>query len=404
MTAPSVIHESTRHRTPELHHCLKHDSSVIALVAGKDSIYAGTQDGEIVVWSLATYQLVNRVQAHKRSVLCLALSEDGSMLFSTAASDPIVNIWCPRTMHRLYEIYSVNDSFGDIFSVAYSPQHETVYYGAQNTSIQWVGLKDEHCQVSHDSATHPDRRNHRFFDSRAVGGTSTPRQTDERYDLIPRSEHVLETSRRANLMYAHYGFVYCMLMARGVTQFADADEDILISGGGDGTIKAWKLGGQDIGADGIETGLTEIMTLGEDDAASVLSLAVDGSFLYSGKLDGIFELWDLDTKQKLRSIKAHDDDIWTLQMGWGYLWSAGANGTASVSRHSLESQEGSEMTCLQFLETQHRLLRGVPKRFVPERQPKVPVPYPVEGSQRQDPDIGPGHLPRPPAIYHGSER
>ncbi len=237
-------------------------------------------------------------------------------------------------MQRLYEIYSINDSFGDIFSVAYSPQHKTVYYGAQNTSIQWVSLTDEHCHALHDSANHPDRRNHRFFDSRAVGGTSTPRQTDERFDLIPRSEHVLETSRRANLMYAHYGFVYCMLMARGVTQFADADEDILISGGGDGTIKAWKLGGQEVGPDGIETGLDEIMTLGEDDAVSVLSLTVDGSFLYSGKLNGIFELWDLDTQQKLRSIKAHDGDIWTLQMGWGYLWSAGANGTASVSGHS----------------------------------------------------------------------
>ncbi|RYP78757.1 hypothetical protein DL771_000424 [Monosporascus sp. 5C6A] len=330
--SPSPILQSSRHRTPQLHHNLKHGSSVIALVVGNDKIYAGTQDGEIVVWSLATYQQVHRVQAHKRSVLCLALSEDGTMLFSTAASDPIVNIWCPRTMHRLYEIYSTNDSIGDIFSVAYSPQHETVYYGAQNTSIQWVGLKDEQCHVSHDSAHHPDRRNHRFFDSRAVGGASTPRQTDERFDLIPRSEHVLETSRRATRMYAHYGFVYCMIMARGVTQFADADEDVLISGGGDGTIKTWKLGGNEVGPDGIETGLDEIMTLGEDDAVSVLSLAVDGSFLYSGRQNGIFELWDLDTKQKLRSIKAHEGDIWTLQMGWGYLWSAAANGTAS--KHS----------------------------------------------------------------------
>lgn len=378
--APSAIHESTRHRTPELHHCLKHDSSVIALVAGKDSVYAGTQDGEIVVWSLDTFQQVHRVQAHKRSVLCLSLSDDGTMLFSTAASDPIVNIWCPTTMHRLYEIYSVNDSFGDIFSVAYSPQHETVYYGAQNTSIQWVGLKDEHCQVSHESATHPDRRNHRFFDSRAVGGTSTPRQTDERHDLIPRSEHVLETSRRASRMYAHYGFVYCMLMARGVTQFADADEDILISGGGDGTIKAWKLGGQDIGADGIETGLAEIMTLGEDDAVSVLSLAVDGSFLYSGKLGGIFELWDLDTKQKLRSIKAHDDDIWTLQMGWGYLWSAGANGTASVSHCGLDAEKMNEWHAHYSVEAQHRLLWRVSKRRDSKCQPKVSMPNPVEGS------------------------
>ncbi|MBE3044606.1 hypothetical protein IMZ48_18980, partial [Candidatus Bathyarchaeota archaeon] len=64
---------------------------------------------------------------------------------------------------------------------------------------------------------------------------------------------------------------------------------------------------------------------------SVLSLALDGSFLYSGKIEGIIELWDLDTKQKLRSIKAHRSDIMSLQMSWGCLWSAAATGSAAVS-------------------------------------------------------------------------
>ena len=61
-------------------------------------------------------------------------------------------------------------------------------------------------------------------------------------------------------------------------------------------------------------------------------MTVDGSFLYSSKLEGVIELWDLDTKQKLRVIKAHKGDVMTLQMGWGYLWSAGSNGFARVSR------------------------------------------------------------------------
>ncbi|KAI1494859.1 WD repeat domain-containing protein [Biscogniauxia mediterranea] len=329
--APSPLLEVPPHTTPELYHSLKHDSSVLALVVGKDSIYAGTQNGEIVVWSLGTFQKTHHIQAHKRSVMCLFMSEDGSLLFSSA-SDPIVNVWCPATMGRLCEIYSTNDSFGDIFSVAYSSQYDTVYYGAQNTSIQWVNLKDSERRTTHDSPNHPDRRNHRFFDSRAVGGTSTPRPTDNRYDLIPRSEAVLETDKRANKMYAHYGYVYCMIMTKGTTAEAEPDEDVLISGGGDGTIKAWKLGGREIDLDGYETGIQEIMVLGEEDGNSVMSLAVDGSFLYSGKLHGVIELWDLDTKQKLRVIKAHRGDVMTLQMGWGYLWSAARSGTAS--KHS----------------------------------------------------------------------
>ncbi|KAI0894704.1 glutathione degradosome [Annulohypoxylon nitens] len=327
-SAPSPILEVPPHTTPQLHHNLKHDSSVLALAVGNDSIYTGTQNGEIVRWRLGTFEKISHIQAHKRSVMCLCLSDDGTLLFSSA-SDPIVNVWCPQSMNRLYEIYSTNDSFGDIFSVSYSSQHETVYYGAQNTSIQWISLKEPNRRVGHDSQSHPDRRNHRFFDSRAVGGTSTPRPTDERYELIPRPRAVLETDKRANKMFAHFGYVYCMLVAKGSTAYTEADEDVLVSGGGDGTIKVWKLGGKEIDHDGYENGIEEIMTLGEQDAMSVMSLAVDGSFLYSGKLNGVIELWDLDTKQKLRVIKAHKGDVMAIQMGWGYLWSASRAGTAA---------------------------------------------------------------------------
>ncbi|TQN69515.1 putative di- and tripeptidase DUG2 [Colletotrichum shisoi] len=342
-TMPSVIAPSDLSTTlsdtedcpqvaPELLHNLKHDSSVLALAvsAENERIYAGTQDGEIVVWSLATFHQERIVQAHKRSVLSLYPTPDGSMLFSSAG-DPIINVWCPKTMNRLYEIYSTYD-VGDVFSVAYSARHDTVYVGAQNTSIQWVSLTDPNNRVTHDSSQHPDRRNHRFFDSRAVGGTSTPRRNDERWTLIPRSEKVVEIHPGALQMFAHYGYVYSMLMAKGPTVLVEPDEEVLISGGGDGTIKLWKLGaeGDDQAAENDrEPGLQELMSLGADDAESVMSLAIDGSFLYAGKLQGVIELWDLDTKSKLRVIKGHRGDVMTLQMGWGYLLSASRSGSAS---------------------------------------------------------------------------
>ncbi|CRK43300.1 hypothetical protein BN1723_016143 [Verticillium longisporum] len=85
---------------PDLLHNLRHDSSVLCLTVCErtESIYAGTQDGEIVVWSLATFQQVHKIQAHKRSVLSLFLSDDGSMLFSSAG-DPIINA-CGVALNR----------------------------------------------------------------------------------------------------------------------------------------------------------------------------------------------------------------------------------------------------------------------------------------------------------------
>lgn len=318
---------------PDQIHELKHDSSVLALAVSDHYIFAGTHNGEIAVWSLGSFELVRTIQAHKRTVLCLFLSTSGDtpLLFSSAG-DAVISVWDPKTFARLYEIYSTFD-VGDMFSVAYSPQNETVYMGAQNASIQWVNLNDPKRRVMHDSEKHPDRRYHRFFDSKAVGGTSTPRRSDDRWGLIPRSQAVLEVQTGAIRQFAHFGYVYSMLVAKGPTVLVDPEEEVLISGGGDGTIKLWKLScesHEDEDGEAIDGDIQEIMVLGEDDAESVLSLAIDGSFLYAGKLHGAIELWDMDTKQKLRVIKAHVGDIMTLQMSWGLLWSAAAGGSACV--------------------------------------------------------------------------
>ena len=324
----SVTPITTSTQDPVLFHQLHHSSSVLALAVSEDFIFAGTQDGEISVWSLEALELVQKIQAHKRSVLALFLTPDQSLLFSSAG-DAIVSVWCPKGLRRLYEIYSTHD-VGDIFCVAYSKQHDTVYMGAQNTTIQWVCLGDMASRSSQDNAKHPDLRNHPFFDSKAVGGVSTPRRTEQRWSLIPKPRTVLEIAQGAICQYAHFGYVYCMLIAKGPTVLVEADEEMLITGGGDGTIKLWKLGGDLVEDGNPEDGIKEIATLGQDDAESVISIAIDGSFLYSGKLEGFIELWDLDTEQKLRVIKAHNDDVMTLQMGWGYLWSASAVGTACV--------------------------------------------------------------------------
>lgn len=352
---PTLEAPDGSHSQPELLHSLKHSSSVLALAVSPqhDSIYAGTQDGEIVVWSLSTFHQVQQVQAHKRSVMSLSLSPDGCYLFSSAC-DPIINVWCPRSLRRLFEIYGTHD-VGDIFSTAYSPQHDTLYIGAQNMTIQWVSLSDPSTKVTPDSQRHPDRRSHRFFDSKAIGGTSTPRRSEDKWGLIPRANTVLEIDGGAIRKFAHYGYVYCMLIAKGPTVDVGPEDDVLISGGGDGTIKLWSLGapGRKDPDDPERTGIEEIMTLGADDAESVLSLALDGSFLYAGKLDGIVELWDLDTAQRLRVIKAQNNDIMSLQMGWGYLWTTSADGWASVSCYSLRPPYKPLTSALQKFSTAH---------------------------------------------------
>lgn len=342
---------------------LEHDETVLTLAVSDKYIFAGTHTGEIFVWSLATFELVRRFQAHKRHILWLYLSDSASQATSTAnnansgspsptpsvdgltksilvssAGDAIVSVWCPDTFARLYEIYWP-DHIGDVFSCAYSTQQDTVYLGAQNTSIQWVKLSDPERRVPHDNPNHPDQRIDTFFDSKAVGGKSTPRKKDQREALIPPANETLEIFRSSIGNRAHSGFIYCMFVAKGPTVLVDPGEEVLITGGGEGRIKLWQIKPDEKYNDMEEWEAwqhREIMCLGEQDGQSVFHMAIDGSFLYSGKKRGIIELWDLDTKQKLRVIKDHSGadgrcgDIMSVQMAWGNLWSASTIGTVAV--------------------------------------------------------------------------
>ena len=81
-----------------------------------------------------TFGRIATLKAHQGAVLCLTLSEDRKMLFSSGG-DAIVKVWDAVELKPLYVLYSTFD-IGDVFSVVYSQFSRTVYLGAQNTSIQ----------------------------------------------------------------------------------------------------------------------------------------------------------------------------------------------------------------------------------------------------------------------------
>ena len=165
-------------------------------------------------------------------------------------------------------------------------------------------------------------RNHRFFDSKGPGGVPTPRpasapgpRSHEGRDLEIDKEHIIQ--------YAHYGYTYCMILAGGLNEESFTDE-VLISGGGDGAVKIWSLDKATGGA------ISEVKCL-ENGDESVLALALDGTLLYSGRLEGDINVWDLETYQMIRRVEAHPEDILTIAVGHGSIFSGNAGGTIKVS-------------------------------------------------------------------------
>jgi len=116
-----------------------------------------------------------------------------------------------------------------------------------------------------------------------------------------------------------------MQLTKGLT--SEPQEEVLISGGGDGTIKIWLL-------DETGGGIEEMHTLaaGGDSGEPVLSIAVDGTFLYAGRADGEVNLWDLETRQLVRNLKTKTDDVLALSVGGGFIFCAGMSGVVEVSK------------------------------------------------------------------------
>ncbi|KAI7201475.1 glutathione degradosome [Hortaea werneckii] len=305
---------------PTLSHRLRHSSSILAIALSDEEIYAGTQAGEILVYGLNTYERKAVIEGHRGSVLGLCLARDEGLLFSSAG-DRIVNVWSTRDWSRKCCLFSSYD-VGDIFCVVYSSALQTIYLGAQNTSIQWCNQAQKGTPKCPRRNIHPSLRDDPFFDSAGPGGIRTPRPAEA--DITPRHAkggELLEIGKENVRHFAHYGYVYCMLLVKdGVPE--SAGNEVLITGGGDGVIKLWKLSRAQEGAP------EELFALddGREEGHSIHSIALDGTFLYSSRSGGEIDVWDLETRQLIRNLKAHRDDVLTLTVGGGFMFSAAVTG------------------------------------------------------------------------------
>ncbi|KAF2860603.1 beta-Ala-His dipeptidase [Piedraia hortae CBS 480.64] len=284
------------------------------------------QSGNIVVYSLRTYQQKAVIKGHNGSVLGLCLAPG---LLISSASDRVVNIWRTRDWKRQWSLHSPYD-MGDVFCVAFSQSLHTVYMGCQNTMIQWCNLAGSR-QTQPRAARPVDG----FFNSTGPGQLK-PRPS--RSNLVPehaRGGEIIDIAKENVRQFAHHGFVYCMqLVGDGIPEFAG--QEVLVSAGGDGSVKFWRLASDRDGA------IEELYQLPDDreEGHSVFSLAIDGTFLYAGRMDGEVDVWDLETRQLVRNIRAHSSHVLSLSVGEGYIFSASATGYVCKfdRQHGLQSR------------------------------------------------------------------
>lgn len=172
-------------------------------------------------------------------------------------SSTTFQVWDTVNLVPLYVLdpYLQTDA-GDIYSLAWSRVHETIYFGCQNTSIQWVQFGRDSVMAPPNSQPRPV---HKFF----AGGHPQYQQTkyfDPSSELVltqlpnnasSQAQCTLLSIPATNMVpSAHHGYVYCMAISpsphRGSDDFLHANahsRTYLVTGSGDESVKvsSWPI-------------------------------------------------------------------------------------------------------------------------------------------------------------------
>lgn len=202
-------------------------------------------------------------------------------------------------------------------AVAWDAPRTTLYFGCQDTSIQWLAVTRE---TLARSPTHVRNvRFHKFFDSRprALSGMTMglPNAVLAGEALVQRSAvrfmdpdgtptpgmnmAVLGVDSDNVIMNAHHGYVYDLLL------LPHGDTTLMASGSGDETVRLWRWE-QD------RLVFHQSLALAEPTGDAIMSLAAWKGTLLAGKQNGMIDVWDLESYTLIRSIHAHNDDVLCL--------------------------------------------------------------------------------------------
>ena len=113
-----------------------------------------------------------------------------------------------------------------------------------------------------------------------------------------------------------------MLLVKGVFHH-DPEEELLVSGGGDGTIKLWSI-------DNLEKEGLMLLDKFKNNGLGVLSMAYSHTFLYVGFTNGKAHVYSLDSRQLVQKLDVRCGDIGAIEVIRGKAFCGGSGGYIKV--------------------------------------------------------------------------
>ncbi|KAI0754689.1 Zn-dependent exopeptidase [Daedaleopsis nitida] len=378
---PSLTRIATR-VTPDLIHSLHQaESSVLCLAADDGNIYTGSQDGQICVWDKETFRLRAIWRHTSGSILALEYAPDRQWLFS-ASGDSTIRVWDTRTLRALWLLHPhLETENGDLYSLAWCAQTQTLYFGCQDTSLQWFSFssitsdhRPQEALMSSGRSTPTSRKAHKFFDSypqytrrpadlnarnptcgaaclpssslsttppsSSTTGSATPPDSCMHSDLLKFPSAVFQVPSENVIYSAHYGYVYCMALLPSNREGSDdppftkggGHHMQLVTGSGDSTVKVWQLPDEPS-----SHAAPKLLHTFDCDAGAVIALVVRGDTVFAGCQDGLVKVWDLETRTLVRTLLVVENvDILSMTLLHSDLYVCSANGDVQRWSSSFE--------------------------------------------------------------------
>ena len=257
---------------------------------GRNVVTGGIWDS-VSIWEVSTAELLNSM-ARGEPVNSTTYSPNGKTI-AGGSDDGTIRFWDATTGKLLNTITGHTDS--QFFSVAFSPDGETLICGGESELQSWNPQTGEHLKIIKEPRCNvysiiysPDAN---IF---ATGGTSKKARL---WDA--------KTGRFLGRFSAHKDQTHYRNKEKVSTVAFTPDGRILATGGSDNQVCLWE----------IRTG--ELYLVGErlaaftehTDSVSSVAFSPDGKVLASGSQDKTIQLWDINTRTHLKTLTGHGEGV-----------------------------------------------------------------------------------------------
>jgi WD40 repeat protein len=104
----------------------------VAFVPNRPLVVAGTNSGTLSVWNMDNFEEITQLPGHKRQVMSLAISSDGSRIVS-GSLDRTIRVWDGRT----FEGIGLCEHEDEVNSVTFSPNSTLIASGSDDNTV-WI--------------------------------------------------------------------------------------------------------------------------------------------------------------------------------------------------------------------------------------------------------------------------